>query len=174
MLKYCDHDMSCSMQMYKKILIGVDGSEASIRAAEKAALLQKDCGCEIILFHAVKHRMPPPKLPLLFPLVLSNQTQEYKIPEDDYLKIQKQYEEAGKKILAEISKKMKGLNAKVEAKLVLDIEPAEYAIEMATKQGVDLVVVGCKGHHSKLKEIVIGTVAEKILNKVPCDVLIIR
>lgn len=165
--------MSCSMKMYKKILIGIDGSENSIRAAEKAVLLQKDCGCEIIVFHSVKHRMPPPKLPLLFPLNLSNQYQDYSIPEADYIKIQRQFEEAGKRLLEDTIKKLQRMGAKVEGKLVLDIEPADYAIKMVS-EGVDLVVVGCKGHHSMINKLLIGSVAEKILNKVPCDVLIIR
>ncbi|MBD3353605.1 MAG: hypothetical protein GF364_19130 [Candidatus Lokiarchaeota archaeon] len=166
--------MICSMEMYKKILIGVDGSEESIRAAQKAALLQKDCGSKLIIFHSVKHRMPPPRIPLLFPFNLGQDERGYAIPEADYVEIQKQYERSGKEVLKKVLKELKEFDVDVEAKLVLDIDPEDYAIKMAEEEGVDLVIVGTKGHHSKLKDLIMGSVAREILNKVPCDVLIVR
>lgn len=163
--------------MYKKILVGIDGSENSMRAAIKAAKMGKISSGKIIVYHSVKHRLPPRKIPLLFPFNIGSESPTYDIPEPDYVDIQEQYEEAGKQVLKKALKKLKaeaGDDINVEAKLVLDIDPAGYAVDQTTNGDVDLVVVGCQGHHSKLREIFLGTVAEKILNRVDSDVLVVR
>ena len=41
--------------MYKKILIGIDNSEDSMRAVEKALEFQKNEDSEIVVFHSIVH-----------------------------------------------------------------------------------------------------------------------
>jgi len=38
----------------------------------------------------------------------------------------------------------------------------------------DLVVLGSKGHHSQLKEILLGTVSTNVVKSAPCDILIVK
>ncbi len=42
------------------------------------------------------------------------------------------------------------------------------------EENFDLIVLGSKGEHSKLEQIFSGTIAQKVVNDVPCDVLIVR
>jgi len=38
----------------------------------------------------------------------------------------------------------------------------------------NLIALGCKGEHSKLRRILLGTVATNLLNEASCDVLFVR
>lgn len=42
------------------------------------------------------------------------------------------------------------------------------------EESIDLVIIGTKGTHSLLEEVLIGSVAEKVVRHIPCDVLVIR
>ena len=61
----------------------------------------------------------------------------------------------------------------IETRLINDIKPEKYAIEKAKEENFDLIVLGSRGHHSKLS-MVLGTVANLVVNNAVCDVLIIR
>ncbi len=131
---------------------------------QKVIQLIKEGGAtEAVAFHSIKHHLIPRVTP-----------QQYVIPEQDYYRVTQEIENAGKKLLAETEKAFEAAGVKVKTVLVKEQEPEEYAIDAAKKEGVDLVVLGCKGHHSKLKEIFIGTVPTRVLNAAKCDVLIVR
>ena len=42
------------------------------------------------------------------------------------------------------------------------------------EEGFDLVVIGTKGIHSKLRQILLGSVAQRVVKNAPCDVLVVR
>ncbi len=150
--------------MYKKVLLATDGSENAKRATQKVIQLVKEgSAAEAVAFHYIKHHLIPRVTP-----------QQYVIPEADYYRVTQEIENAGNKILAETAKMFEAGGAKVKTVLIKEQEPEEYAIDSAKKDGVDLIALGCKGHHSKLKEIFLGTVATRVLNAAKCDVLIVR
>jgi len=62
----------------------------------------------------------------------------------------------------------------VETRLIEDLSPDEYILNVVNKENFDLVIIGSKGHHSKLKEIFLGTVSTQFSKNTPCDVLIVR
>ncbi len=45
---------------------------------------------------------------------------------------------------------------------------------MTEEENFDLVILGCRGKHSKLKRTFLGTIPDKVINNAPCDVLIVR
>jgi nucleotide-binding universal stress UspA family protein len=57
---------------------------------------------------------------------------------------------------------------------VKDEEPADYAKRVVESEGYDLVVLGARGQHSKMQEVFLGSVCEKIMNSVTCDTLVIK
>ena len=65
-------------------------------------------------------------------------------------------------------------NVPIQTKLVEDVKPDDYIIKKVKEEGYDLVILGCKGHHSKFRRVLLGTVATNVLNKAECDVLVIR
>ena len=156
---------------YTKILIGIDGSEDSKRAVKKAIELQKDWGCEIVAFHSVEHHMVADTLRLTVPIT---NTFTYQIPAQDYTQIRQAYVEAGKKIIADAKQMFEDAQAKAEVRLIKQVDPDDYIKTVVDKENFDLVILGCKGKHSKLKEIFVGSIAQKVVNQVPVDTLIVR
>ncbi len=162
--------------MYKKILVGIDGSEPSTKALKEAAELAKNTGAELHVFHAVAHHFQLPIIPFpLLPTPVSTYPQEKTV---DPVVLQKYYEDAGKAVMAHAKKYLEdlklGIEGKVKYQLELDISPEEFAIDYAKKNKIDLIIVGCKGHHGRLRRALLGTVALKIVNEAPCQVLVVR
>ena len=78
-----------------------------------------------------------------------------------------------KRALSKVENLFKEANATIETRVIFNKEPDDYIKAQVEEEGFDLVILGCKGEHSTVKR-VIGTVPEKVLNHVPCDVLIAR
>ncbi|MBD3341691.1 MAG: hypothetical protein GF353_21480, partial [Candidatus Lokiarchaeota archaeon] len=97
----------------------------------------------------------------------------YTIPASDYNQIKNEYKVRGEKILARAEQIFGEKNIPIETRLIEGLDPEDYIIQTVEKEAFDLVALGCKGH-SKLEEIFIGSVALEVLNKAPCDVLIVR
>ncbi len=149
--------------MYKKILIGVDGSEDAHKALNKVIDFYQKWNCEIVTFHSIKHHM----IPYTFP-TFSGSYQMVSASE-----IREEYNKAGNKILEETKKIFKKEEIPVETRLVEDFEPEKYIIDKVKEENFDLVILGSKGHHSKIHTL-LGTVSSHVVNNVDCDVLIIR
>jgi nucleotide-binding universal stress UspA family protein len=62
----------------------------------------------------------------------------------------------------------------VETRLIEDLSPSEYISKVVVEENFDLVIIGSIGHHSKLKEIFLGTVSTNVSKNAPCDVLLVR
>jgi nucleotide-binding universal stress UspA family protein len=149
--------------MYKKILIGVDGSEDAHKALNKVIDFYQKWNCEIVTFHSIKHHM----VPYVFPIFSAS----YNMPSAST--IREEYIKLGNKILEETKMIFKKEEIPVETRLVEDIEPEKYIIDKVKEENFDLVVLGSKGHHSKI-HILLGRVSSHVVNNVVCDVLIIR
>jgi len=162
-------------KMYKKVLFATDGSEQSLKAARKlvdAAQIWQ--GATITIFHAENHHLPPASIPLPFAFQMTNPNYEYRIPDKDYMLIRENFRKFGEKILQETKKIFDDAKVPVSTELVIDESPASYAKRAVKEQKFDLVVVGARGHHSKLREVFLGSVCEEIMNQVDCDVLLVR
>jgi nucleotide-binding universal stress UspA family protein len=126
---------------------------------------------EIIAFHSTEHRKLSEKLALYVP---SSFGSNYSIPPIDYRKIQEEYEIHGRQILEKTNKLFDEKYIEIETRLITDEKPEDYLEKMVKKENIDLVVLGSKGEHSKLEQIFSGTIAQNVVNDVPCDVLIVR
>jgi nucleotide-binding universal stress UspA family protein len=157
--------------MYKKVLLAVDGSDNAKRAAQKVIEIKKAADCEVIAFFSTRHRMIPPKIPTAVPI---GNTYNYSIPTEAYNEIRDAYINRGKTILNETKKLFEEENLSIATRLIKDENPAKYIERAVKEEEFDLVALGCKGEHSKVEELLLGTVSEKVLNKAPCDVLIVR
>lgn len=157
--------------MYNKILLAIDGSDDALRAAKSAIEIKKKFNSEVTMFHSVEHHMLPSVLKLTVPL---QGMYTYEIPPVDYEQIRDEYKKQGEAVLKKAETLFKEENLDVEARLVEEIKPAKYIKNHVEKEDFDLVILGCKGKHSKVKQLVLGTVATKVLNEAPCDVLVIR
>ncbi len=149
--------------MYRKILLAIDESENSNRAIEKVIELQKSWNCDVIMFHSIKHRSKSivvgARIGSGGSYYISERELEYKIGKDILLAKEKYFDKA---------------NLPVEARLIIDDPPEEYIEKSVKKENFDLIVIGTKGYHSKLREILLGSVARNAVKHASCDVLVIR
>ncbi len=131
-----------------------------MRATQRAIQLVKESGAaEVIAFHSIKHHFLPR-------LTFS----EYIISEAWYSRFIQEIEKAELKILNDAKTQFETAGVNVITRLIADQEPEQYAVEFVKTEGVDVIVLGCKGHHSTLKEIFLGTVVTRVLNAAKCDV----
>ena len=151
--------------MYKKILIGVDGSKDAHKALNKVIDFYQKWNCEIVTFHSIKHHM----IPFGYPIFGFG----YQMSAAPYSLIREEYNKVSNKILEETKKIFKKEEIPVETRLVQDIEPEKYIIDKVKEENFDLVILGSKGHHSKVHRL-LGTVSSHVVNNVDCDVLIVR
>ena len=151
--------------MYKKILIGIDGSEDAHKALKKVMDFYKEWQSQIVVFHSIEHHMVRPVFPA-FGI-------GYTIPDDSYSVYRREFRKASEKTLEEAKKIFEKAGIPVETRLVEDEKPEDYANAMVKKENFDLVVLGGKGHHSKIGTL-LGTVSNHVVNNADCDVLIVR
>lgn len=142
--------------------MGVDKSEDAMRAAKRALEMHKRDNSEIVVFHSVIH-----KLTDLKPILESGSgmTLSYKIYQNQI--------DLANQVLNQVKAIFDEADAPIETRLIHYKEPHEYIKERVKEEGFDLVILGCKGEHSKLEK-VMGTVPEKVLEDTPCDVLVVK
>jgi nucleotide-binding universal stress UspA family protein len=149
-------------QNLKEINVQKDDQEKNVRDTNQP---------QIIAFHSTEHRKLSEKIALYVP---SSFGATYSIPVTDYRKLQEEYEVHGKKILKKIETLFDKNNIDIETRLITDQKPEDYIEKTVEEENIDLVVIGSKGEHSKLEQIFSSTIAEKVLNDVSCDILIVK
>lgn len=139
---------------YRRLIVGVDFSEASRVAVEKAMALFPDA--EITVLYS---------LPSRFDLVLTGAglfTEEVDASRGYRL-------EAAADRMAEFAQTWNGSLSTV----IADGPPTETVDEIVRRRNADLVVVGSRGA-SATRMVLLGTVAEGLVAHAPCDVLVAR
>lgn len=152
-------------KMFKKILLGIDSSENSMKAVDKVIEIQKENNSEVVIFHAFLHHITElrptfGKSPIL-DASLSYEIQKGRVKE-------------GTKLLDDIKQKFESKGLKVEIRRIFDFGPEYYIEQKVKEEGFDLVVLGCGGKHSKLRRTFVGTVPEYVINNVDVDILIAK
>ncbi len=139
--------------MFKKIMLASDGSEHSLRAAEKAIEIAK---CDPTSFVEVVYVADNSKAKSE---VLQNWNQ-LGVEESRSRKIKKTEDKA----------KEAGIQFEVK---ILRGEPAPTLIEYANDNKFDVIVIGSRGLNV-LQEMVLGSVSHKVAKHVKCPVLIVK
>lgn len=150
-------------KLYKKILLATDGSDHAHNAAKKAVEFQKIWDSEVVVIHSIKdNRVPSELYPNIDTLY------------EKYSSIEEVYQEAGERLLNK-TKKMFGENqSSVEIRLIEKESPEDYIRRVVEQENFDLVILGSRGQHSKVKNVLLGTVSSKVSKNAPCDVLIVK
>jgi nucleotide-binding universal stress UspA family protein len=145
----------------RKILVPIDGSDWSFRAAKYAIKIAKMANAEIVCVHAVV------SLPAT---AYANVHAGVLIPryiEESKKEAQKWYDEVH--IIAE-----KAGVVRVSAETILDVfSVADAIISYAERNNVDLIIMGTKGR-TGLKKFVLGSVASGVISHANCPVLVVR
>ncbi len=153
--------------MYKKILLPVDGSKHSKRAAEHAINLADKLNCEITVLFVIEPNYP--KLPLL-----PNSTMP--TPDENYYR---NLRREGKRIIVEFEAQMekdlcKGRCQNINFTTII-MEGKAYIeiLETMNEYEFDLVIMGASGRHSTLDRLVLGSVTERVMRESKIPVMVI-
>ncbi len=141
----------------EKILAPVDFSECSEHALDYALALAQLFEAELVLLHVVE-------LPFL-PSYSMAGVPDLSLPVE-------QLEETGRQRMEKMLEECRESYPRVEADIRTGA-PFVEVIDFARENEMDLVVMGTHGR-SGLKELLIGSVAEKVVRKAPCPVLTVR
>jgi nucleotide-binding universal stress UspA family protein len=141
----------------KKLLVPIDGSGAALRALDQAiALARLSPGCSIVLVHT--HEEP----------LIYGEIAVY-VPGPKMAELQRQHSE-DMLVTAKAKLKDTGIPYTVE---VLIGPTAQTIAEHAEQIGCDAIVMGRHGK-SALSEILVGSVAMKVLHATKLPVMLVR
>lgn len=147
-----------SSSSYSLVLVGTDGSDSSFRAVDRAALIARDAGAELLLacaYHPMSEREVRDAQDALG-------GDSYKVsgstPAEDVLR-----DAADRAIALGVA------DPQIQA---IEGDAVDGLITLAEERGVDLVVVGNRGLNS-LAGRMLGSVPANISHRAKCDVLIV-
>lgn len=144
--------------MFSRILVGLDGSDYSLRALDFAIDLAKKYQSQLVLVHVVMRQIyaiNPPEAGILAGTA-----------------IVRELETEGKTILTQGEEKVKAQGLPVEARLRQGV-PAEELLRAAADEKADLMVLGSRGL-SQVRAFLLGSVSDKVSHHAKCPTLIIR
>ena len=147
--------------MYKKILVGLDGSAHGIQAAQAAVDLAKITGAELHLLTVTRPYKVSPKLRQFLEA-------ENLLGEPKYV-----MNEMTNGIVAEASKLATEAGLERVKSIVREGKPARAILEYAKGNGIDLIVVGSRGV-GELDAALLGSVSQKVSMLSDCTVMIVR
>lgn len=144
--------------MFSRILVGLDGSDYSLRALDFAIDLAKKYQSQLVLVHVVMRQIyaiNPPEAGILAGTA-----------------IVRELETEGKTILTQGEEKVKAQGLPVEARLRQGV-PAEELLRAAADEKTDLMVLGSRGL-SQVRAFLLGSVSDKVSHHAKCPTLIVR
>lgn len=149
------------LTLSKKILVAIDGSPQSDKAAEEAVRLASISGPKFkSRLHAVMvlPSMKTPSFTDFFPDKPATEMPGWQEKRDRlFYVVEKAAREAGVELEA----------------LVVYGDPAEELMRMAEEKGCDVIVVGSSGK-GRMKRTLLGSVSAKVSNHAHCSVYIVR
>ena len=143
----------------EKILLAVDGSAKSTKAAKKAGEIAKALGAQITVINVVT--------------INNNYKSAYsKSKIKRLMEERKQEIKKGKKILSETEALLKDKGIEVY-KILRKGDPSKWICEKAKKGKFDLVILADKGE-SKIKRFSLGNTSDKVVRYMSTSVLIVK
>ena len=145
---------------FSTILIGIDGSESSIDAADYAIEMAKKDGAQVIALTV--NRIPLSSYGLATP--------------QDEVKQSKENEEMQefKEWLDKINQNAKQNSVQLKTEIINSQMSVEAAIvEYAESEGVDLIVIGTRGN-SGIKNMLLGSIASGVVKYATCPVMVVK
>ena len=140
--------------MFKRILLGVDGSDHALHAARTAAELARTMKSEIlrivVAYESIQPYLGEPNLQTVIDARLK----------EAQAVLQKAVDAVG------------DISAEIHTELI-EGDAAEAILEVAATRGSDVIVMGSRGL-GRLAGLVLGSTSQKVVSHAACPVLIVR
>ena len=138
-----------------KILLPIDGSEASFKTAKYATALASQINASVIILHVIA--IPD------FPRHLKSV--------DVYYEEIKKEAENWFDMIADF---WQNKNLKIKTKIVTGaFSVVESIVEVADKENADIIVIGSRGR-SQFKKLLLGSVTNGVVTHAKCPVLVVK
>jgi len=147
--------MNGQSEKIERILVPTDGSDCSLRAAELAIRLAKVFEAEILVIYVIDT------------VILNEITRGV-----EKGAVEKELKEKGQRYLDYIVKQAEKEGLKAKSVLTKG-EPHDQIVRHARNHKADLIVMGTYGRRGA-ERILIGSVAERVIEYAPCPVLVVR
>jgi nucleotide-binding universal stress UspA family protein len=141
--------------MFSKILVPVDGSDNSFRALDHAIFLAKTTGASLTAMHVIEN---PPTVYVESQKLLNDLLANYRAE--------------SAKVLDKCRQMAERSGVKLET-VIAEGDAASNITGYAHKEGFDLITIGSRGL-GRFKEMVLGSVSNKVLHHTKCSVIIVK
>jgi nucleotide-binding universal stress UspA family protein len=153
------------VEMYKKVLVSLDGSQLAECALNHVKMLFQDSPIgEIVLLNAVVTEIPWSEI---------NAGDEGRAILFDYTAFKKTFIDKSKKYLAKVQSRLASEGIKVKTETIESNQPSHAITDYAQKNDVDLIVIATHGY-TGMKRMMLGSIALKVLHESNVPVLLIR
>ena len=147
--------------MYKRILVGLDGSSHALRTAETAAKLAARFGAELHFLTVT----PPRDVPV--------EVQEYLEAENLLGEPRYALDEKTQTIVDQARAIAEQARVRAIQTVVREGKPVGVLVDYAKDHQMDLLVVGSRGLGA-IEAVLLGSVSKKVSQHASCSVLIVR
>lgn len=154
----------------KRLLVPVDGSNASIAAVKKAIEIARSNNSYIKLISVVKssENKTIERNENLWSAVDGSIVNDIDLEK----KLENKYVENSEKLLSQIISRLDFNGIKVEKEVLIG-EPYSKIVEHAKDGNFDLIVMGNRGF-SKIKRLFVGSVTQRVISEASSPVLVIK
>jgi nucleotide-binding universal stress UspA family protein len=140
--------------MFYKILVAIDGSDASMDAADYAVSISKEYNAELYALYVIRADVD------LFGVH----------PNSEYTATMKN---EGEKYLDKVKGKAAEKNIQIKPQIIASINIAGGIVDYAQQNNIDLIVIGTRGS-SGFKKLLLGSVAANTITYAHCPVMVVK
>jgi nucleotide-binding universal stress UspA family protein len=153
------------MQMSKKFLVAVDGSDHGWKALDLATNLASGADAELVILHVVPHEPMPEGLKQFAKIE--------GIPLDEQEVRFHLSRKFGDRITSEAEARARKSGLDRITTLVAEGNAAHEIIEIAKLKGTDMVFLGSRGL-GEVKGMLMGSVSHKVMHLAPCTCVAVK
>jgi len=147
--------------MFKRILVAIDGSAHSMKAAETAIQLARTYDTDLTFLHVTTK------------LNLPDQLRDYlrgeQLAGQDLLAI----DDATRRVVADISARAETEGVRKVKTIFREGKPARTIVAYAKSARIDTIVMGSRGL-SELESALLGSVSHKVASLADCTVIVVK
>ena len=143
--------------MIKNILVGVDGSKASIDACHFAMGIAEQTKAQLTFLFVIETPQVIPVGPLSGYVTTSAPRSEEEVKKAEA-------------VVNQLAHERPALNVKSRVEFGV---PEDVICDLAGTMGADLVVVGARGHNAA-QRLFLGSVSDRVVHHAPCPVTVVR
>jgi nucleotide-binding universal stress UspA family protein len=137
-----------------KILVAIDGSDASMDAADYAISISKKYNVELYALHVIRADVD---------LFGQHETSEFMT----------RMRNEGEKYLNKVKLIADEKNIQIKTEMISSIDIARGIVDYAEENNIDLIVIGTRGI-SGFKKLLLGSVASHVVTYAHCPVLVVK